>query len=97
MLRRHNFDKFVRRSNPSAHQVAMNRTLLNLLTWGTIASAVVCALLLAAAVDDLDPGARPAAARPSAGRVDPAAPRTLAAQAAPAPPEASPVRLAERN
>jgi hypothetical protein len=50
----------------------MNRILLNVLTWGTVVSAVVGALALAHAVDQRQPGATPdsrqASADPDAGR-----------------------------
>ena len=84
----------------------MNRTLLNFLTWGTIASAVVCALLLAAAVDDLDPSVRPSSRHPGAAPADAAALRTPAlervpanapADIPPALPAGQPPREAERG
>ncbi len=79
----------------------MNRTLLDVITWGTIGTAVVCALLLAAALDDLESSARSSSGRalapsstPPVSPVEPAQRESGRAQTHTAP---SPVHLADRS
>lgn len=56
----------------------MNRILLNVLTWTIVASAVVGALLLAHAVEPLEPGAAPITRQMAEGGPSPSAHPRLA-------------------
>lgn len=76
----------------------MNRALLDVITWTIIGTTVACTLLLAAAVDDLDPAARPLPGRVDAPPTSPALPvGQLERDRAQTPSAPTPVRLADRS